>query len=306
MRTLSADFLEHIRDERGLSPNTVAAYRKDLERFLAFLAGYLERPPESIRPEEVDPVAIRAYLAQLTREGIAKSSQGRMLSAIRSCFRFGVLRSRVAANPASSIRTPKVPKRLPRHLRPGETEDLIDAAGDAGPLPERDRALVELLYATGLRVGELVSLDWRDLDLSARVLRVMGKGGKERMIPFGRPAASALRDWLAVWERVRAEATSPDELEEPVLLNTRGTRLSARSVRRILDRCVREASVAAGVHPHTLRHSFATHLLEAGADLRAIQELLGHASLSTTQKYTHVEIERLLAVYRESHPKAKG
>ena len=306
MLRLVAEFLEHVRDERSLSPNTVVAYERDLERFVAFLGSYLETDRESLRAGDVDPVAVRAFLASLTREGIAKSSQGRMLSAIRSCFRFGVLRGLVAANPAAAVRTPKIPKRLPRHLRPGETEDLIDAAGEGGSLPERDRALVELLYATGLRVGELVSLDWRDLDLSGRVLRVMGKGGKERMVPFGKPAASALRAWLRVWEGVRAEAEAVDDTEEPVFLNARGTRLSARSVRRVLDRCVRDASVAAGVHPHTLRHSFATHLLEAGADLRAIQELLGHSSLSTTQKYTHVEIERLLAVYRESHPKAKG
>jgi integrase/recombinase XerC len=161
-----------------------------------------------------------------------------------------------------------------------------------------------VLYATGLRVAELVGLDWGAIDLSGRVLRVLGKGGKERMVPFGRPAAAALRRWLQEWEAVRAAAAAPPR-GEPVFLNHRGGRLSDRSVRRILDRWVERTALARGVHPHTLRHTFATHLLENGADLRTIQELLGHSSLSTTQKYTHVEVERLLAVYRGAHPRAK-
>jgi integrase/recombinase XerC len=209
------------------------------------------------------------------------------------------------------VRTPKTPQHLPRHLRPAEVEAVLDAALEpgprgerAGPLALRDRALLELLYASGLRVGELVSLDWRDLDLAARVLRVVGKGGKERMVPFGLPAAAALRAWLAAWEGVRGEAAARDDAM-PVFLNARGGRLTDRSVRRVLDGAVDGAAIATGVHPHTLRHSFATHLLEAGADLRAIQELLGHSSLSTTQKYTHVEVDRLLAVYRQAHPRAK-
>ena len=306
MLPLIEDFLEHVRDERGLSPNTVEAYRRDLTRFVEFLSEeFLERPTEAIALQDLTPVSVRAFLVSLDRAGLAKSTQGRALSALRSCFRYGVLRDRLEANPAAGIRTPKVPKRLPRHLRPGEIETLLEAAGEGSCLPCRDRAILELLYATGLRVGELVSLDWRDLDLSGRVLRVVGKGGKERMVPFGRPAAETIRGWLRSWERVREKADRPEDGVEPVFLNQGGTRLSARSVRRIVDRSVRDTSVAVGVHPHTLRHTFATHLLEAGADLRTIQELLGHSSLSTTQKYTHVEIERLLSVYRESHPKAK-
>jgi integrase/recombinase XerC len=209
------------------------------------------------------------------------------------------------------VRSPKVPKTLPRHLRPGEIENLLEAPaasvlGDE-PLPRRDRAILELLYAAGLRVSELVGLDWQDVDLQARVVRVMGKGGKERMVPFGRPAEEALRHWLEVWEGIRAARRErrEDGQPEPVFLNHLGGRLSDRSVRNILDRWVDAAAVARGVHPHTLRHTFATHLLENGADLRTIQELLGHSSLSTTQKYTHVDIERLLSVYRGSHPRAR-
>lgn len=306
MRRLIHRFLEHIQGERNLSPNTLRAYEGDLLRFLEFLSrDYLGKDAEAVRPGEVDAMAVRSYLAAMTREGLAKRSQARALSAVRSLFRFACREGTLAANPAQPVRTPKVPKTLPRHLRPGEVEDLIEAPQVAGdePLAKRDRAILELLYATGLRVGELVSLDWQAVDLSARVLRVVGKGSKERMVPFGRPAADALRRWMEVWEPVRARGRQDDG--EPVFLNTFGGRLTDRSVRRVIDRWVEQAAVARGVHPHTLRHTFATHLLENGADLRTIQELLGHSSLSTTQKYTHLEVERLLAVYRDSHPRAR-
>jgi integrase/recombinase XerC len=310
MRRLIHRFLEHIQGERNLSPNTGRAYEGALVRFLDFLSrDFLGKAPEDIRPEEVDAMAVRSFLASLTRDGLAKSSQGQMLSAVRSLFRFACREGTLTANPAQTVRTPKVPKTLPRHLRPGEVENLLEApsGGESNDerLGRRDQAILELLYATGLRVGELVSLDWRAIDLSARVLRVRGKGGKERMVPFGRPAADALRHWLEVWESLRAGATGEDPESEPVFLNFRGGRLTDRSIRNIIDRWVDSAAVARGVHPHTLRHTFATHLLEAGADLRTIQELLGHASLSTTQKYTHLDVERLLAVYRDAHPRAR-
>jgi integrase/recombinase XerC len=307
MRELIAGFLAHLGEERACSPHTLRAYAADLERFLTFLArDWLAVDATAVRPEQVDADAVRAFLGSLGRAGVGKRSQGRTLSAVRSLFRHAVREGVLTASPAAPIRTPKAPQRLPRHLRPDEVEAVLAAAAAAPPpLGLRDRALLELLYASGLRVGELVSLDWRDLDLAARVLRVIGKGGKERMVPFGTPAQAALRAWLATWEGVRGAASLRDDAM-PVFLNARGGRLSDRSVRRVLDRCVEAAALASGVHPHTLRHSFATHLLAAGADLRAIQELLGHSSLSTTQRYTHVEVERLLAVYREAHPRAKG
>ncbi|MEA2691769.1 MAG: integrase/recombinase XerC [Acidobacteriota bacterium] len=281
------------------------AYEGDLLRFHEFLAQEgIGRTGEEIDPKAVDALAVRSYLACMTRQKLEKSSQGRALSAIRSLFRFACREGELAANPAQAVRTPKLPKTLPRHLRPGEIENLLEAPSDAEPLGRRDRAILELLYATGLRVSELVGLDWRAIDLSGRVLRVMGKGGKERMVPFGRPALAALRSWLEVWEGVRGPGGEP--AAEPVFLNSRGGRLTDRSVRRVLDRYVEAAAIAAGVHPHTLRHTFATHLLENGADLRAIQELLGHSSISTTQKYTHLEVEHLLSVYRGAHPRARG
>jgi integrase/recombinase XerC len=303
MRRLIHRFLEHLQGERQLSPQTLRAYEHDLVTFHAFLAGdFLGKDPEAVRPQDVDALAVRSFLAALTRQGLGKRSQGRALSAVRSLFRFACLEGVLAANPAQGVKTPKVPKTLPRHLRPGEVEDLIEAPSGDEPLRKRDRAILELLYAAGLRVSELVGLDWKDIDLSARVLRVMGKGSKERMVPFGRPAADALRRWLEVWEGVRDPMK---EDEDPVFLNHAGGRLTDRSVRRVIDRWVDAAAVARGVHPHTLRHTFATHLLENGADLRAIQELLGHSSLSTTQKYTHLEVDRLLSVYRDAHPRAR-
>jgi integrase/recombinase XerC len=308
VQRLVTRFLDHLADERNYSPHTLRAYRGDLQRFVAFLAEYLGKEPKDLAPADADARAVRSFLAALHRDGAGRRTQGRALAALRSLFRFACREGVLGANPARGVPTPKTSRELPRHLRPGEVERLLEDAppGDGeAALQERDAAMLELLYASGLRVGELVSLDWRDLDISARVLRVIGKGSKERMVPFGRQAAAALSSWLASWEEVRARADDAEPEDEPVFLNHRGGRLSARSVRRILDRRVEAAGLPPGVHPHTMRHTFATHLLEGGADLRAIQELLGHSSLATTQRYTHVEIERLLQVYRDTHPRAK-
>lgn len=302
MRALLELYLEALEEERGYSVHTVRAYRADLLRFVGFLEqDFLSRP--RVGPRDVDALAIRSYIASLAKSGLSRRTQGRALAAVRGLFRFACTEGHLETNPAQGIPAPKSSQTLPRHLRPGEIEALLEAPSAAmGPLALRDRALLELLYATGLRVSELVSLDWRDIDLRGRVLRVLGKGGKERMVPFGRPASTALKRWLTAWDELFRKSSGRDE---PVFLNARGGRLSDRSVRRTIDRYVSQAAVARGVHPHTLRHTFATHLLENGADLRAIQELLGHASLKTTQKYTHVDVDRLLSVYRDAHPRAR-
>lgn len=308
MRALIVRFLAHLDGERALSPHTVRAYEGDLLRLVTFLSEeYWQIPASEIEIDRIDSVAVRSYLAALARDH-GRRSQGRALSALRTFFRWACRVGAASANPAQRIRTPKVPQQLPRHLRPGEIEELLAAPAGDEPMALRDRALLELLYATGLRVAELVALDWRDLEIKERVLRTLGKGGKERMVPFGRPAQAALRAWRPAWRTLRESAAGPraePELE-PLFVNLRGERLTDRSVRRLLDRYVTATATAAGVHPHTLRHTFATHLLESGADLRAIQELLGHSSLSTTQRYTHVDIERLQAVYREAHPRARA
>ncbi|REJ75010.1 MAG: tyrosine recombinase XerC [Acidobacteria bacterium] len=307
LRELIADFLQHLEKGRSLSPHTLRAYSRDLESFCRFQQESMGE--RGTRVGSVDAAAVRAFLAEQRRTGRGPTSRARALSAIRTLLRHAVREGVLTANPATAIPSPKTPERLPLHLRPGEIEDLLESAGEHRdpPLGRRDRALLELLYACGLRVSEVVSLDWRDLDLDARVLRVLGKGGKERMVPFGRPAQEALRQWLAGWGEVRGRSEGEaDARSEPVFLNHRGGRLSDRSVRRILDQATERAALQHGVHPHALRHSFATHLLESGADLRSIQELLGHASLSTTQRYTHVDVDRLLATYRQAHPRARG
>ncbi|MEO8275656.1 MAG: tyrosine recombinase XerC [Thermoanaerobaculia bacterium] len=309
MRALTARFLAHLEGERALSPHTVRAYAGDLDRFVEFLATeYLSRAEETIDLAAIDVVAVRSFLASLSRAsgGRSRRSQGRALSALRTFFRWACRVGEATQNPAQRVRTPKVPQTLPRHLRPGEIEALLAAPAGDEPVALRDRAILELLYATGLRVAELVSLDWRDLDLKERVLRTVGKGDKERMVPFGRPAQAALRAWREGWTALRAGRAASFGDDDPLFVNLRGERLTDRSVRRILDRYVIATATARGVHPHTLRHTFATHLLEGGADLRAIQELLGHSSLSTTQRYTHVDIERLQSVYRDAHPRARA
>jgi integrase/recombinase XerC len=225
---------------------------------------------------------------------------GRHLSALRTFFAFLKREGRVEGNPAKAVGTPRRERTLPRTLSVSEAAAVVETKGREGVLGLRDRALLELLYATGLRVSELVGLRLEDVDLSARQVRTVGKGRKERVVPFGQPAGAAVRAWL----KARATLAPAPRDAEIVFLNARAGRLTDRSVRRVLDRAVQEAAVPRHASPHALRHSFATHLLAAGADLRSIQELLGHASLSTTQRYTHLDAERLIEVYRKSHPRA--
>jgi integrase/recombinase XerC len=289
-------FLNYLTYERNVSQNTVEAYRDDLESFLSFLANdYLTMARDQIDLRRLDNLAIRAYLAHLARKKLARSSIARHLSALRSFFKYLMREGMVDANPARTVATPRREKHLPAVLQPAEVSVLIEQPEGDAPLVNRDRAFLELMYASGLRISELVGIDLDDLELRSRLVKVRGKGSKQRIVPFGSKAEEALRAWLAVRE------AGPDE--QAVFVNYRGERISARSVRRLFDRYARGASLKAGVSPHTMRHSFATHLLNAGADLRAIQELLGHASLSTTQKYTHLNDWQLIEVYRKAHPR---
>jgi integrase/recombinase XerC len=317
MESTITAFLEHLAYERGMSQRTVDAYGGDLLRFADFAGAYLGRETATLGAADLDTATIRAFLAELAlRRGVSRKTQGRALSALRTFFRWAAREGLVKTNPAILLQAPKAERTLARHLRPAEIELLLRAPTGDGPLIDRDRVILELLYASGLRVGELVSLDWSNLDLRGRVLRVVGKGSKERMVPFGRPAREALERWRVAWQELKRQplearrragrrAAGADD-DDALLLNRSGGRLTDRSVRRILDRWVKAAAIQGGVHPHTLRHTFATHLLEQGADLRSIQELLGHSSLGTTQKYTHLEIGRLLQVYRDSHPRARA
>lgn len=288
------DFLDYLTYERNVSANTVTAYRDDLESFVAFLCNdYLTIGRDLLDLRKVDNIAIRGYLAHLGRRKLSRSSMARHLSALRSFFKYLMREGVVPMNPARSVATPKREKTLPAVLQTADIAILFEQP-DHSPLGIRDRAWLELLYASGLRISELVAIDLEDLELRSRLVKVRGKGAKERIVPFGSKAQQALQTYLAT----RAD-------DEPALfLNYRGERITTRSVRRLFDRYVRAASLKAGVSPHTLRHSFATHLLNAGADLRSIQELLGHASLSTTQKYTHLNDAELIATYKKAHPRA--
>jgi integrase/recombinase XerC len=293
-------FLDYLTDQRRLSPETVRAYTCDLGQFGQFLRDEHfngEAPP----PSGIDALAVRGFVAHLMRGGMSKTSVARKLSSVRSYLRHAVRDGRINVNTAEGIPTPRAPKPLPRTLTVDEMFALLDAIHGDDEASARDRAILELLYAAGLRVSELVSLDLHDLDLTGGMVRVHGKGGKERLVPFGGQARNALRRWLPASARLRERGGD----EEAVFLNLRGGRLTDRSVRRILNQRLRDAAIYARLSPHDLRHSFATHMLGSGADLRAIQELLGHESLSTTQRYTHVDTDALMKVYDKAHPRAR-
>lgn len=294
------EFLDYLTYERNVSPNTIAAYRDDLESFIGFLCNdYMTMARDQLELRRVDHLTIRSYLAHLSRRKLARASVARHLSALRSFFKYLVREGVVEANPARTVATPKREKHLPAVMQTSDVALLLEQPDTSTTLGLRDRAWLELLYASGLRISELVNIDIDDLELRARLVKVHGKGSKERIVPFGSKAETALRAWLAV----RGELAKDVE-EEAVFVNYRGRKITTRSVRRLFEVYLRRAALQSGVSPHTLRHSFATHLLNAGADLRGIQELLGHASLSTTQKYTHLNDWQLMAVYKKAHPRA--
>jgi integrase/recombinase XerC len=300
-------FAAYVADERRFSPRTVEAYRSDLARFAEFWENEFANAGAAKTPlSKVDTLAVRSYLAHLHHDRLANRSLARHLSTLRSFFRWACREGHLERNPARGLPSPRIPKTLPRAMTLPDTERLLAADEDETFVPERERALFEFLYATGIRVSEAAGLDLSDVDFSSRLVRVTGKGSRERVVPFGEAAVEALREYLPSREalRHRAGAGKAPRAGEPLFVNARGGRLTPRSMARLLKRRLRAAGLPEEISPHALRHTFATHLLQAGADLRAIQELLGHASLSTTQKYTHLDAARLAEVYRNAHPKA--
>jgi integrase/recombinase XerC len=298
-----ARYLQYLRVERNCSGHTLRNYSSDLAQFLAFLRAQPDGERELAAITHLD---IRGYLGELYAARLKSTSIGRKLAAVRSLFRFLAREGVVQENPARLVASPRQGRTLPSVPTPEEVNTLIDAipgAGDDEPQPARDRAILELLYGCGLRVSELVGLNLNDLDRRNGVIRVRGKGKKERLTPMGRKAEESLAVWMPVRAEILQKARGkghPDAL----FLNRRGGRLTSRSVGRLIKRWALMLGADTGLHPHSFRHAFATHLLSDGADLRAIQELLGHARLSTTQKYTHVNIKQLMDVYDRSHPKA--
>jgi site-specific recombinase XerD len=334
-----AKYIEYLQSVKNSSPHTVLNYRRDLEQFVAYLSPPGARPPGLT---EVTHAMIREFVAHLHDHGLRKSSIARKLAALRSFFKYCVREGHLKENPARLVPTPKLPKRIPSVLSAEEMNGFLDELGGTGeasrarasskklPPPasaanrmgkqvspgrageglllRRDRAMLELLYAAGLRVSELTGLNLADMEQKERILRVRGKGSKERIVPYGAKAQAALEKYWPMREQLLAQTGRGSGGREPhaeaVFLNYSGRRLTQRSVGRIVKKYVRIANVNWDLHPHSLRHAFATHLLADGADLRAIQELLGHQSLSTTQKYTHASIRHLMDIYDKAHPHA--
>jgi integrase/recombinase XerC len=305
MREYIERFANHLKYERNVSEHTLRNYLSDLEQFYDYLCPPGQggqRPQIDIR--RVDHITIREYLSKLYREKKKKTSIARKLATLRTFFKFLCREQVVQMNPARLVASPRLEKKLPKVLSVDDVIKFIETPDTSTVLGKRDRAILELLYATGMRVSELVGLNLDDVDFRNQSIRVRGKGRRERIVPFGSKAKEALEAYLGVRGELLLEA--PEEKRDPMalFLNYQGTRITTRSVGRMIDKYVKECAMAHDISPHSLRHSVATHLLSAGADLRAIQELLGHARLSTTQIYTQVSIERLMEIYDKTHPKA--
>ena len=311
-------FLRFLALNRNVSPHTVRAYESDLSQFIGHVAAQADLKRRDLEPSALDRPAIRSFLASLHAEGQSRATAARKLAAIRTFLHYLRREEVIDDDPGALIGTPKREVRTPVHFSEQEMARVVEAPDATQPLGRRDRAILELFYASGVRLSELAGLDLGDMNLGGRMLRVLGKGGKQRLVPFNTAAASAIRAWLQDREAIAREGRSAAAIRpprakprqaqardrrEPLFLNARGQRLTVRSIDRVVRRygAVTDRGTAS---PHALRHSFATHLLQRGADLRAIQELLGHARLSTTQRYTHVNAAQLIDVYRKAHPRA--
>lgn len=305
-------FLDYLKLEKHFSDYTVKSYGADLIQFGQFLLGEIgqlagakdDARPLDDRQVKTEPLQIREFLNYLYGQNYTKSTTARKLATLRSFYKFLIRRGQVSVNPLSTIRTPKQEKRLPKCLSLEQVQKLLDAPGDGDILSARDRAMLEVLYSSGIRVSELVELEMKDIDLQEGALRVSGKGRKDRITPIGSQAIKALQRYFEM--RGMDPRSQKPEHTGRVFLNKHGEPLSTRSVRRKLDKYLTIAGLDPGISPHTLRHSFATHLLNNGADLRSVQELLGHQSLSTTQIYTHLTTSRMKEVYDQAHPRANG
>ena len=309
-------FLKFLALNRNASPHTVRAYESDLAQFLDHAAALAGVRRADVKPAHLDRTAFRSFLADLHKRRRSRATAARKLAAARTFIRYLRREDAIEGDPGAMVSTPKREIRMPAHLSESEMDALLGAASEETPLGRRDRAILELFYASGIRLSELTGLDVEDVNLSARMVRVLGKGRKERLVPFNTTTMKAIRAYLN--DRERIVSGSPAEAgrhktdgrhtrrRDPLFVNYRGGRLTVRSVDRLVRKYVAASSTRAGISPHALRHSFATHLLQRGADLRSIQELLGHARLGTTQRYTHVNAAQLLDVYRKSHPRAGG
>lgn len=309
LKDLSRQFVAFLKLNRNVSPNTLRAYDTDVTQFLEFVAAKAGIKPSQVKPDVLDADHVRDFLGELHRRGLSRASAARRLSALRTFSKYLVREGVLKDDATQLVGTPKREQSLPAHLGHAEIDALMASPDLETVAGRRDRAILELFYASGLRLAELTGANLEDLNLSGRMIRVMGKGRKERMIPFNNQTAASIKAMLAD----HAQASSHAETRKPrgrgavspLFLNLRGGRLTTRSIDRIVRQHVKAAAINTGISPHALRHTFATHLLQAGADLRSIQELLGHAQLTTTQRYTHLDLGRLTEVYRGAHPRAR-
>lgn len=292
VQQLLSDFLTYLTRERHYADNTVSAYRRDLQHFLGWLA------EDGAAVDQVDEKQVQDFIARRHRRGLGARSLQRELSSIRAFYRYLMRRRLVRYNPADQVRSPKSGRKLPATLDVDTAKRLVEIPTDT-PIQKRDRAILELFYASGLRLAELAGLEWRQVDMGQGMVRVTGKGGKTRDVPMGRHAITALKQWWAVRHRLHKDPGSR------VFTSSRGGGLGPRAIQARLKYWARHQGVSENVHPHLLRHSFATHVLESSGDLRAVQELLGHADISTTQIYTHLDFQHLAKVYDRAHPRAK-
>lgn len=294
-------FIQHLKYERNLSPHTLRNYSSDLDQFRQFLFNIEKR--DDFPLDQIDRLTIREWMASLHGDH-KKTSVARKLASLRTFFQFLIREGKLESNPAKLVATPKIERKLPNHLSMEDAVRFIETPDINTDLGRRDRAILEFLYATGIRVGELVGIDLGDVDLRERMVRVTGKRKKQRIVPFGEPAAQAVMLYLESTRGVFLSECPESERTNALFLHRRGGRLTTRSVGRMIDKYIKHCSDIHDISPHSLRHTFATHLLDSGADLRDIQELLGHARLSTTQIYTQVSMEKMIEVYDKAHPKA--
>ncbi|NMC28158.1 MAG: tyrosine recombinase XerC [Syntrophomonadaceae bacterium] len=294
-------FMAHLRVEKSASPLTLVSYKKDLDQFFNFLAQSRGLGREELTTEVLNHRSVREYIANMQNQDLSTATMARKLAALRSFVKYLCRENVLPGNPIANVATPKLEKKLPRFLYPVETEMLIEAPDTSTVRGVRDRAILETLYAAGVRVSELVGINLADLDLGERWIRIRGKGGKERLAPIGEPARKALIDYLNKSRHYQCQGHAAPA--EALFLNKAGERISARSIRNIINKYVEQLAMNQRVSPHTLRHTFATHLLNEGADLRAVQELLGHVKLSTTQIYTHLTKDRIKMIHDETHPR---
>lgn len=295
------DYLAHLRVEKSASNLTLLSYRTDLGQFFDFLSREYQKSSEELSPDMINHKAVRKYLAEMQTAGLSRATMARKLASLRSFVKFMCREDILPGNPIANVSTPKQDRRLPRFLYPAEIDLLLNAPDTSRTLGCRDKAILETMYASGVRVSELVAINLADIDWGEETILIRGKGNKERLAPLGGQARIALRNYIDN-DRSTLLQTGK-EASEAVFLNRFGGRLSGRSIRNIIDKYVEEVAITQKVSPHTLRHSFATHLLNGGADLRSVQELLGHVKLSTTQIYTHLTKENIKTIYENSHPR---